>query len=390
MKSTIAIFLLVSLLVPLVSSKIQCLDNNNNPVDWYWTYKMGRIVGAEGYNYLYTDSSNSGVWTQGNFKDSTNAVANTIRQLFPNGNYSKTQAAPVSDRAWIMYNDQTYDTLDELNKGECANHETDSSGVYYAHSKGDLCFDQSTGFWLIHSAPGFPLNHDLAPASWFYPSPQAYYGQSFFCISVSSTTADGIAGLMSYNYPHVYDTNLPSGWASTYPNTASLIANKYLSGHGQYSFSTLQGTSFIGFSKNSDTDSDLWEDYVAPGIKSGLIVEGWCGGTYGDFCEGSDCQGSPIVNASKPQTSQSTYAWDSINLKEISFGGNNWWYNRYDHAKWAMAYNPNSNPAPWVCPGDINRMTSQRKRGGGAACFQNSALWASLNQAVKPDTTCQM
>ena len=34
----------------------------------------------------------------------------------------------------------------------------------------------------------------------------------------------------------------------------------------------------------------------------------------------------------------------------------------------------------WVCVGDINRMISQRKRGGGTIAFQNQILWQGLSK----------
>ena len=34
----------------------------------------------------------------------------------------------------------------------------------------------------------------------------------------------------------------------------------------------------------------------------------------------------------------------------------------------------------WICVGDINRMISQRKRGGGTIAFQNQTLWQALSK----------
>ena len=34
----------------------------------------------------------------------------------------------------------------------------------------------------------------------------------------------------------------------------------------------------------------------------------------------------------------------------------------------------------WVCIADLNRMTSQEKRGGGAVCFHEPLLWHGLNE----------
>ena len=47
-----------------------------------------------------------------------------------------------------------------------------------------------------------------------------------------------------------------------------------------------------------------------------------------------------------------------------------------------------SRAQPYVCVGDINRMQSQRKRGGGTVCFTQPGLWASLAAAVTAEDKC--
>lgn len=42
----------------------------------------------------------------------------------------------------------------------------------------------------------------------------------------------------------------------------------------------------------------------------------------------------------------------------------------------------------WVCVGDINRMTSQMRRGGGTACFINYQLWHLLNDSFLTVENC--
>jgi hypothetical protein len=62
----------------------------------------------------------------------------------------------------------------------------------------------------------------------------------------------------------------------------------------------------------------------------------------------------------------------------------NWkWPESKDHAKWGIG-----EEADWVCVGDINRMISQEKRGGGAIAFQEQGLWEALRKTdslKKPD-----
>lgn len=62
-----------------------------------------------------------------------------------------------------------------------------------------------------------------------------------------------------------------------------------------------------------------------------------------------------------------------INLEKLSIPYV--WHYTKDHAKWGV-----SETDDWVCVADINRQTSQGKRGGGSICFRNKLLWQSLSE----------
>lgn len=79
-----------------------------------------------------------------------------------------------SNVASVMYND------------EPPNGPTISTG---GHCKGVLATDNTSGFWLVHSVPGFPS----FPASSIVWNASTIYGQSFLCSSVNISVVDGIA-----------------------------------------------------------------------------------------------------------------------------------------------------------------------------------------------------
>jgi deoxyribonuclease-2 len=69
----------------------------------------------------------------------------------------------------------------------------------------------------------------------------------------------------------------------------------------------------------------------------------------------------------------------TFDIKYINLGamGLHWaWPETHDHAKWGITLHE-----PWICVGDINRMISQRKRGGGTIAFQNTILWQALSKS---------
>ncbi len=63
-----------------------------------------------------------------------------------------------------------------------------------------------------------------------------------------------------------------------------------------------------------------------------------------------------------------------MNVQEVTFDTTISFVDTKDHAKWAaspMSSNKHIRSNPYVtCIGDINRMTSQRKRGGGAVSLE--------------------
>lgn len=68
------------------------------------------------------------------------------------------------------------------------------------------------------------------------------------------------------------------------------------------------------------------------------------------------------------------YAYDSMNVQEITFNSEVYWPETKDHSKWGISYDIKN----WVCIGDINRMYSQDTRGGGTYCFQEASLYSSI------------
>lgn len=55
------------------------------------------------------------------------------------------------------------------------------------------------------------------------------------------------------------------------------------------------------------------------------------------------------------------------------------WTETQDHAKWAVSTSVSDNV---ICVADINRMTSQRKRGGGALCWNHGYVATQLRNSI--------
>jgi deoxyribonuclease II len=72
--------------------------------------------------------------------------------------------------------------------------------------------------------------------------------------------------------------------------------------------------------------------------------------------------------------------WKTLDVESLSWG----WQEPSDHSKWAVA--PNATK-PTLCIGDINRMTTQYARAGGAVCWE-TPLATAFTTAVTVTNSC--
>lgn len=109
---------------------------------------------------------------------------------------------------------------------------------------------------------------------------------------------------------------------------------------------------------------DLYGDLVAPTLKQNLYVETWIRGyEIGPYC--------------KPK-----HQYEVLDVEHLDWMGHSY-KETQDHSKWAISMD-----SSYVCIGDINRMTSQFKRGGGTACFQSSQLHQKMEAAITQHDSC--
>jgi deoxyribonuclease-2 len=127
-------------------------------------------------------------------------------------------------------------------------------------------------------------------------------------------------------------------------------------GYG-FGFADPSGQDFRLLAKNRHWNRDFWIDHVGPHLKSDIAVETWRRGAL----PGTD------------DSDQTHHTTDVLYINVEQLGAPYEWHYTKDHAKWGI-----SETEDWVCVADINRQTSQEKRGGGAICFRNRGLHDSL------------
>jgi deoxyribonuclease-2 len=325
---------------------VRALDEVGNPVDWWFMYKVPKLSAgaandsATGYEYVYFDSAASAagnpVTKSPNRIDEGKGSLNlTLDSVFEN---------PGPSTGYILYNDEMPDSVNRPDDGNLG------------HTKGVIAFDTSTktAYWLLHSWPKF-----ADPQATRDPTPM--YGQTYLCLSLDLSTASLLAAQMAnHQEPQTYfcrRADLPDPDAlfklmqplqPDAPGDSNVI-----------DLTTKGGMAFKVIAKNRKWNQDFWNGLVGPTLQADMDVETWIRG--------------PIPPIADTDGVHKTFDVKYINLGAL---GVHWaWPETHDHAKWGITLQDE-----WVCVGDINRMISQRRRGGGTVAFQNEILWKALSK----------
>jgi deoxyribonuclease-2 len=230
-----------------------------------------------------------------------------------------------------------------------------------AHSKGVMGYASDAGFLLRHSTPRFPPHkrsgyHGL-------PQNEHIYGQTFLCTSVSISELNRIAGQYLVTDAQIYDHNTPS-YANNQHNLTSFATGSIVHNYSPQSlvFKTIGGVSFWDVAKSKACDCDMW-DKVSSHYGQSMSVLSW---------------GRPLEPSSCPPSTRFAVEnvvhinWGNINYKETD-----------EHSKWGITHDHQT-----ICIGDINRMESQKKRGGGASCLTNAATASAFAKLVSAVEKC--
>jgi deoxyribonuclease-2 len=326
--------------------KVRALDETGNPVDWWFMYKVPKLNAgagsdsATGYEYVYYDKAmdkkKEPVAKSPNRIDGGNGALNaTLDSVFGN---------PSATTGYILYNDEMPDSASGTDDGNLG------------HTKGVLAFDTATrtAYWLLHSWPKF-----AEPKAKKDPTPM--YGQTYLCLSLDISTASAIAQQMAkYQEPQTYLCN-PANLPPSDPlrALATHLKPNPTGGTNVVDLLTKGKVPFKVIAKNRAWNGDFWNGLVGPKLKADMDVETWIRGTI-------------------PPIADTDGVHKTFDIKYVNLGalGAHWaWPETHDHSKWGITLKSN-----WVCVGDINRMVSQRKRGGGAVAFQNEVLWTALSK----------
>ncbi|XP_076006659.1 deoxyribonuclease-2-alpha [Genypterus blacodes] len=344
------------------TSPISCYNDQGAAVDWFYLYKLPKEHGKKsvsyGEKYLLLDRGSEG-WKDGTvtMNDTTGAPGRTVGQL-----YTQTKD---TEFAYVLYNDQK--PTEDFGDGWWG--DTGSSG---GHTKGVVLLGKTQGFWLVHSTPRFPPVRQAGRYS--YPSSGLNNGQNFLCVTYPVERFQSIGEQLQINQPKVYDCDVPASLASVAPALAAVCKTKHLTpenlkppSNRSVTLTSKGGADFISFAKGASFNNDLYHAWVAPTLRSDLLVQFWIRSTG---ILPSDC----------------SLGWKVLDVTLLSPGQAFTFKTSQDHSKWAVsaqaARSGGGGGGGWVCVGDINRNQAEENRGGGTVCLRDPVVWKAYRTAA--------
>ncbi|XP_070547035.1 plancitoxin-1-like [Ptychodera flava] len=129
-----------------------------------YIYKVPTILNSKnelmkaGVAYYYFDPSvQTGRLSTVGIDSPNQALAKTLNQIYTNHKSKNV--------AYLMYSDSWPNNKTTSNRG---------------HTKGDVCLDKTSGFWLVHSVPQFPEYSNRS--YWWPPNAKNMDSHCFVCL----------------------------------------------------------------------------------------------------------------------------------------------------------------------------------------------------------------
>ena len=368
----LSLFSVILLSLPGPGISEVCRDQEGNEVDWWIVYKLPRRTSVK-YRHKYKKHfPRKKDWKGFNNNLKEGVAYAYLTSALPDTQWTMSPVA-ISDPSSIpgrtlapLYSSSSADMFSLLYNDEVPNGPT---SFYHGHTKGVVMGSQDSSLWLIHSVPHFP---PFPNETYDYPATGHSFGQSALCLSFSSGQLDTVGKQLTYNYPNIYHTNVPQ-WSTRYTSLVAASQGSHINTAPYFNteiLNTLAGESLTVFAKFTDFGKDLYADLVAPSLQVPLMVESW-----------------PRGPGKMPSRCETKFIVENINEMDFTELEDDDFRTTFDHAKWAISLDKKR---PWVCVGDINRMTTQEHRAGGTACFWSYTVWKTFKKSVKDIEACDV
>jgi deoxyribonuclease-2 len=332
-----------------------CISPEGNNVDWYVIYLFPTKGGDLKFSYI-----------DNKMKDFKMLAATPDK--FPP--IKMTEKLNSGDDTYVIWND------DQTNGDDHPNY-----NFNVAHSKGVLAFNSNSGSYMIHSLPRFPLRTKEGKILSEFATNVGYFGQTFFCMSISFSQVKGILDnlllidpmviLHHINEDHLKDAQIHKRveqLADIFNNGGELMRLDVLSEtiatpkkEGMATVKTSGGVEINIFIKTKH-DEIPWNQQIPNFYADSFYVETWV----------------------KPHLlpnvcgKQNVYNILEMDITKFDF------LDTEDHSKWGVNEQGNV-----VCYGDLNRTEEQEKRTGTIACFKNATLGSKIRKFITKSEKCK-
>lgn len=306
-------------------SALSCKDETGINIPTWTIMKL-----PHGTNYYYFDENNGYTFSPNSLNDtSTGALTYTMNQLWdPSIQY-------------MLYND------------EPPRQTTYNFSV--AHSKAVWMWDNINAIIITHSIPKFPEGPHTQKTYNGLMSNAWDYGQSASCFQISLNDLPQIFNLIDKTIPLIYERTCTECYNTSLSTTIdnTNICMTYMLNNSQ-----------ILFIKPINHKGDIWASCIGSYFSSNISVESWIHGTMdGPYCP-------------------PTYNFQTLDIQSLQFPEGQTFKEYDDHSKWGIL------ESPFVCFGDLNRVTSQMTRSGTVYCWKDKQLWTQLKLLIKSTNSC--
>jgi deoxyribonuclease-2 len=210
-----------------------------------------------------------------------------------------------------------------------------------AHAKAALLWDSTTAIAIFHSIPKFPVGPAESSSYGGLLENAWEYAQHVACVTLPIQEFPTIQSYLAAMSPNVYEG------AFQEPSVIPTDACSYLT--------IPTDPPRILVVKPASYNVDIWASCVSEHFGTNLQVMSWIHGTMDGTVQNGTVT-TDIANVTYPFGVSYT-EWDN-------------------HAKWAIG------AEPFVCVGDLNRVETQKVRGGAAMCWKDGELWTAWNAIV--------
>jgi hypothetical protein len=249
---------------------------------------------------------------------------------------------------WMLYNDQvSFEPHDKQTYIDLISTRNDG------HCKGIVAWNKDMISWLVHSVPDYPQFFDGNKISKI-PESKKIYGQSFvhICMPYDDKLIDDIQNQLHIMHANMFICNCYDEYKDKYKKKEREIKKTV---HIDDNIKHIAKSKKFG---NDIYEHYLMKEFSGNNIKSDdhCLCQTWIRGyNYPD---------SNIVKHVK------IVKWTTTDIKySLS----------KDHSKWCISQIDDKNKK-WVYVGDINRMTSQKNRGGGGIVVVDDDLHELFNK----------